>query len=80
LYAVLTDNTGKVVVTAPIAQNGAYLFTGVPQNTTGLKVLISLLAPSAGTTFAASVPPANWVYLGSQVGTNNTSTIKAMVL
>lgn len=76
MYAVLTDNTGKVVATAPIAQNGAYLFTGVPQNTIGLKVLISPLAPSAGTTFAASVPPANWVYLGSQVGTNNTSTIK----
>ena len=76
LYAVLTDNTGKVVATAPIAHNGAYLFTGVPQNTTGLKVLISTLAPAAGTAFAASVAPANWVFLGSQSGTINSNTDK----
>ena len=76
VYAVLTDNAGKVIGTTLIADNGAYLFTGVPQNTTGLKVLISTLAPSIGTTFTTPVTPVNWVYLGSQSGSINSNKDK----
>jgi uncharacterized repeat protein (TIGR01451 family) len=61
LYAVLTDDLGKVLQVVPIDDaTGTYSFTGISPNQ-AVKVLLSTTSPTIGSDFIASALPAGWV-------------------
>ncbi len=60
LYAVLTDNAGNVLQVVPVNDTtGAYTFSNEPSNTS-VKVLLSSLPVSFGSSFTASNLPTGW--------------------
>jgi hypothetical protein len=60
LYANLIDAGGNVIASVPVASNGTYLFSSVPQNASGLTVQLSTNAGTVGLAKPATALPAGW--------------------
>jgi hypothetical protein len=71
LYAVLTDNSSKVIATSAISANGSYSFASAPAYSSGMHIIIRASDPSVGSIISSSQWPANWVGTKSQYGNNN---------
>lgn len=74
LYANLIDPvTGTVLSSTAVDASGNYSFNSVPQNATGMQVVISTTAGTAGSSIAALLP-SGWTNTSPLVRTFNTAT------
>ncbi len=72
LYGVLSDGTsGLVLQVSSINGSGAFSFSNIMPNTSGLRVRISTTAPAIGAAAPASTWPSGWVGTLGQYGASN---------
>lgn len=71
LYTVMSDTTGSVVASVPIAANGSFSISNVLPNTSGFRVYVSSSSPTVGSANAGYSWPSGWAGTLGQYGKNN---------
>lgn len=71
LYALVSDSTGHVVSSSPIASNGSFTLANIPPHSHGYTLVVNTSSAAVGSVSPGYAWPPRWSGTLGQYGTNN---------